>query len=147
RATNRRLGATLSGTRQLTSRLTAQGSVQAVATRAGDRPGTGFDEINPVSGFLRMGRQVDLAALRARIKDSVEQINWIYTSRNNPWFQSIENSNDDHRGHIIAGGVARYRLSDWLGASLNVGTDNYHESRNFHVAPGWKGGYPTALVR
>ena len=146
-ATGRRLGLTLNGIAQPTSRLSAQGNVLVAGTRAGDRPGTGYDEINPVSGFTRMGRQVDLAALRTRIRDTVEQINWIYTTRNNPFFQTAENSNDDHRGHIIGGGLVRYRVTDWLRAALRAGTDNYHESRNVQVAPGWKGGYPTVLGR
>lgn len=145
--TTLRYGATLSGSAQPTSRLKARGSLRLIRASADDRAGTGFDESNPVAGFTRMGRQVDLAALRARIRDTVDQINWINTARNNPFVQSLENSNDDHRGHIIGSAWLTYELANWLVASLRGGTDNLHESRNFQVVRGWRGGYPTALGR
>lgn len=146
-ASARWLNAGLTGTARPTNRLMARGNLYLVGGRALDRPGTGFDEVNPASGFTRMGRQVDLGALRAHIRDSVEQINWIYTARNNPFFQSMENSNDDHRGHIIGGGELSYAFTEWLTGTLRGGTDNYHESRNIQISPGWKGGYPTPFGR
>ena len=139
------LSGALTGAVRPTSRLSARGALHLVGARAENRAGTGFAEINPVSGFTRTGRQVDVTALSAHIRDTAQQINWIYTARNNPWFQARQNSNDDHRGHIIGSGALSYALSDLLSATLRFGTDNYHESRNFQVARGWKGGYPTAL--
>ena len=145
-ASARRLGLTLGGSVQPASNLSAGATIMLTSASA-HRAGTGFDEANPVSGFLRMGRQVDLVALRANLKDSVEQINWIYTARNNPFFQSQETSNDDKRTHTIAGGHLTYAFRPTLNATLLLGTDDYGADRNFDVASGWKGGYPTALGR
>ena len=35
------------------------------------------------------------------IATATEQINWIYTGKNNPFFQAFKNSNDDTRDHVI----------------------------------------------
>ena len=104
--------------------------------------------MNPIAGFTRIGRQVDVAALGNRIKDTVEQVNWIYTNnRNNPWFQSRLNSNDDHRGHVTGATDFSYDIGKGATAVLRAGMDMYHESRNLQVESGWKGGYPTPLGR
>lgn len=145
--TSNRIGITLNGVSRRVDRLTVLANAQLIRTSASDRPASGFDEANSVAGFTRMGRQVDFGALRANIRDTAAQVNWIYTARNNPFFQSFRNSNDDHRGHIIGGGTLRYDVTDRLRANLRAGTDNYHERRNVQVARGWNGGYPTALGR
>ncbi|HMC56793.1 MAG TPA: TonB-dependent receptor plug domain-containing protein [Gemmatimonadaceae bacterium] len=136
------------GTSRRLDPLTVHGSVQLSRTNNADRPGSGFDEVNPIAGFTRIGRQVDVAALGNRIKDTVEQVNWIYTNnRNNPWFQSRLNSNDDHRGHVTGATDFSYDIGKGATAVLRAGMDMYHESRNLQVESGWKGGYPTPLGR
>lgn len=146
-AVTRRAGLALQGSAEPTSRLGVSGQLQLIRSEGFDRPGTGFDETNPVAGFTRMGRQVDMTALRAHMRDTSGQINWIYTSRNNPFIQSLVNSNDDHRGHTIGGGQLTFALSRWLSATLNAGTDNYHEARSVQIASDWKGGFPSAMGR
>jgi TonB-dependent SusC/RagA subfamily outer membrane receptor len=147
-ATARRLGIALQGAAQPTSRLTATANMQVISNSAEERPGTGFDEINPVAGFTRLGRQVDLDALRGSIRDANnEQLNWIYTARNNPFFQTVENSNDDKRAHVIGGARLAYAFTPAFGATLHAGTSDLRERRNYEVAEGWRSGYPTALGR
>jgi hypothetical protein len=143
-----RLGLTLGGATQPTSRLVASANFQIIGSGSNHRPGTGFDEINPVAGFTRIGRQVDLDALRGRLRDEAgEPINWIYTNRNNPFFATSENSNDDERTHIIGGAVLTSTLTSWLNATLRAGTDDYRETRKVVIASGWRGGYPSTLGR
>jgi TonB-dependent SusC/RagA subfamily outer membrane receptor len=140
-------GATLNASVQPLTKLVGSATFQIIRSNANERPGTGFDEINPVAGFTRFGRQVDLAALRANIRDTAEQINWIYTQRNNPFFQPLVNTNDDDRVHLLGGVNLHYSIASRLTAALRVATSDYDESRNFAVESGWKGGYPTAFGR
>jgi len=147
-ASSRRLGLTLGGAAQPTSRLSASANVQIIGSSAEHRPGTGFDEINPVAGFTRIGRQVDFDALRTTLRDDGgEQINWIYTNRNNPFFATSVNSNDDEGTHIVGGAGLTYVLTSWLNATLHAGTDDYSASRKVSIGSGWKGGFPSTLGR
>jgi TonB-dependent SusC/RagA subfamily outer membrane receptor len=144
---SRRLGLTFAGTAQPTPRLTGRVNLQVIDASAENRPATGFDEVNPVSGFTRMGRQVDFEALRAPIMSGTEQLNWIYTTRNNPFFQSTRNSNDDSRSHVIGGGTLKLDIGRGVSATLTGALDDVSEDRNIDVATGWRGLYPTSLGR
>jgi hypothetical protein len=144
----RRFGLTVGGEAQAASRLMTTANFQIIGSRAEDRPGTGFDEINPIAGLTRMGRQVDITALRRRLRDDAgEPLNWIYTGRNNPFFATSENSNDDERTHIIGAVGLTYTLTKWLDATLRAGSDDYTETRSITIADGWKGGFPTTVGR
>jgi TonB-dependent SusC/RagA subfamily outer membrane receptor len=141
-----RLGATLGATVPMTARLALSGSAQLVHTSADARAGTGFDESNPMSQFVRMGRQVDLDSLRAHV-EATEQINWIYTGFNNPYFQPLRNTNSDSRTHAIAGAALTYNVTAALQLTINGAYDHADQHRDFDVAAGWVGGYPTTLGR
>jgi hypothetical protein len=144
----RRFGLTFAGGTLFAARLSATANLRLVSSKAEQRPGTGFDEINPVSGFTRMGRQVDFDPLRARVTDANgDQINWIYTARNNPFFAATLNGNDDDRTHILGGMALTYDVAPWLSATLRGGTDDWRSNRNVSVAAGWRGGFPTTLGR
>jgi TonB-dependent SusC/RagA subfamily outer membrane receptor len=144
----RRLGLAVNAALNPVPRLTGQLNAIIGGTDVGDRPGTGFDEINPLSSFTRIGRQVDLALLRQNIVDAAgHQINWIYTNRDNPFAQSLLNTNRDQRTHATAGGALSFAIARSLAFTLQGGTDNIHQTRIFDVAPGWQGGYPSALGR
>ncbi len=143
-----RLDGTLAGTWRPLPRLFVSANLQDVGTTARDRPGTGFDDINPVSSFVTMPREVNLDSLRAHLRDKFnDQINWIYTGQNNPTFQPFQNSNTDLSTLAVAGGLAQYQLAPWLIGSVQSGIDHYHSDRAFRVLAGWQGGYPTALGR
>jgi hypothetical protein len=143
-----RFGGGIAGTFHPTARLRATGSVHVAGTSSKNRHGTGFDEVNPIAGFLTTGRQVDLDTLRAVRRDSSgRQLNWIYTARNNPFIQLMENVNDDKSAHVFGGAGLSYVFHSWLTASVRAAADNYNATRNFKVASGWKSGYPTELGR
>ena len=125
------------------TRLELNGDLQYHGVQGEDRPGTGVSESNPVSVFPLMGRQVDVQALRERLRDANgRQISWHYSGHNNPYFAGLENSNDDRRTRWIGGVAASYLLTDWLRSTARVSTDRYDESRSLVVAAGWMGGYP-----
>lgn len=143
-----RLGVTIGGGARPSPRVSITANLQYIGSTAERRPGTGFDEVNPVAGFTRMGRQVDLDALRATVTDANgSQINWIYTSRNNPFAATDLNSNEDDRRHIIGGASVSYEITSRLSTTLTAGTDDWTETRTVSVPAGWLGGFPTTIGR
>ncbi len=143
-----RQSATLTASGRATDALQLHGDLQYLGTRASDRPGSGFDESNPVSVFSQMGRQVDVATLRERRRDNTRrQISWNYAGHNNPYFAPLENDESDRRTRVIGGGGATYDFSPALQGSLRGGLDHYTETRELTVAPGWMGGFPTYAGR
>ena len=61
-----RITAGLNGTASLSEKLQANASVQYIRNKGHNRPGTGYDELNPLMGFTWFGRQVDTKQLQAR---------------------------------------------------------------------------------
>jgi hypothetical protein len=138
----------LSGGVQPSSRLSASGSVQLFSDKGDDRPGTGFDESNPVSVFSLMGRQVDVATLRDHLLDAAgNQISWHYAGHNNPYFAALLNHNEDSRSRWVAGGSATYDFSSWLQGTARLGGDHYSDTRSVRVFSGWMGGFPDSFGR
>jgi TonB-dependent SusC/RagA subfamily outer membrane receptor len=143
-----RRAATLAGGTQPSPQLGLNGNLQLYSDDGDGRPGTGFDESNPVSVFSLMGRQVDVATLRAHLRDAANnQISWHYAGHNNPFFAPLQNDNRDSRTRWVAGGSATYALSSWLQGTARLGADHYHDTRSFAVASGWMGGFPDYFGR
>ena len=69
----KRITAGLNGTASLSEKLSANASVQYIRNKANNRPGTGYDELNPIMGFTWFGRQVDTKQLQALVTDSTLQ--------------------------------------------------------------------------
>ena len=59
-----RITAGLNGTASLSEKLQANASVQYIRNKGHNRPGTGYDELNPLMGFTWFGRQVDTTQLQ-----------------------------------------------------------------------------------
>jgi hypothetical protein len=138
-----RRSATLTAGSRPSDRLDLSGDLQFYSDGADDRPGSGFDESNPVSVFSVMGRQVDVQTLRDHLRDALgNQISWHYAGHNNPYFAPLENQNNDSRTRWVGGGAASYGLTSWLQGTARVGVDHYTEARHFTVATGWMGGFP-----
>lgn len=107
-----------------------------------NRPGTGIDVGNPAAEFARMGRQVDVGALKNNLADFAgRQISWNYTGHNNPWFITNQNANRDQRTAWTAGGSATYMNSPRFVATVRAGRDQYDQSRNFTIDTSWFGGF------
>jgi TonB-dependent SusC/RagA subfamily outer membrane receptor len=133
---------------QPSARLSLNGDLQLYSDRGEDRPGTGFDESNPVSVFSHMGRQVDIATLMTHLRDPLQkQVSWNYSGHNNPYFAALQNDNHDERTRYLGGASATYDLSSWLSATARAGTDHSSDKRSFTVAQGWMGGFPYYLGR
>ncbi|HTI65159.1 MAG TPA: TonB-dependent receptor plug domain-containing protein [Gemmatimonadaceae bacterium] len=139
-----RQGVGLTASDQFTPEFSATVLAQFGNDVATDRAGTGFDTSNPISDLTRIGRQVDVSALKAHVIDDAtqQQISWNYAGHNNPYFAQSANSNRDERNRWTLGGTGTYALSKRASATIRAGTDRYDEDRNFDIAPSWMGGFP-----
>ena len=149
-----RLTAGLNGTASLSEKLQATATVQYIKNKGYNRPGTGYDELNPLMGFTWFGRNVDVGLLRQYMTDSLIQqynaangvdytdmVNWNYSYHSNPWWNVEKNSNFDDRNRMIGSAQIQYKPLTWLTGMVRTGTDFYSQNRGFTFAPGWIGGY------
>jgi TonB-linked SusC/RagA family outer membrane protein len=126
----------LNGGLNLSSKLNANAAVQYVHNTADNRPGTGYDDYNPMMGFVWFGRQVDVDYLRTHVTDADgNPISWNYNYHPNPYYNVFKSHNDDSRDRVIGHVQSTYALAPWLKAMGRVGTDYYTSERRFEVAP------------
>ncbi|HEV2146456.1 MAG TPA: SusC/RagA family TonB-linked outer membrane protein [Longimicrobiaceae bacterium] len=132
----------LSGIANLTSRFTANGSVQYINADGENRPGVGYEGDNPMQQFIWFGRQVDMRQLKEAYEQNrgKQMVNWNYSYHNNPYWIALENRNFDNRDRLIGSGSANYRFTDWLNATVRTGTDWYEDRRKRTFAAGTLGG-------
>ncbi|MCG6988883.1 MAG: SusC/RagA family TonB-linked outer membrane protein [Gemmatimonadetes bacterium] len=128
----------LKGGASLTTRLTADASLNYVTLGAKNRMGTGYEAQNAMQGFTWFGRQVDLNALRHYLCDGTEptpcdanggQYNWNYLSGQNPFWAQLVDTNGDERDRVMGSGQVSYQLDDWITLTGRVGRDWYREHR------------------
>src|SRR5262249_16766896 len=61
----------------------------------------------------------------------------------NPFFAARENTNEDSRTHHTFGASATWSTSSWLSIAGRVSHDAWTADRDFSIARGWIGGFPT----
>ncbi|HKP76027.1 MAG TPA: SusC/RagA family TonB-linked outer membrane protein [Longimicrobiaceae bacterium] len=126
----------LNGGLNLSSKLNANAAVQYVHNTADNRPGTGYDDYNPMMGFVWFGRQVDVNYLRTHYKDADgNMISWNYSYHPNPFYNVFESHNSDSRDRVIGHVQSTYGLTSWLKLMGRIGTDYYTSERKFEVGP------------
>jgi TonB-linked SusC/RagA family outer membrane protein len=152
-SSTRRITTAANGTASLGTKLDANATVQYIRNRGNNRPGTGYDEFNPMMGFVWFGRQVDTHQLQQLVYDPTLQaanqasginccqVNWNYNYHNNPYWNLYQNNNFDDRNRLIGAAQLQYRPTDWLTAMVRSGTDVYRTNRGFNVDMGWTGGF------
>ncbi len=142
--TQDRIGLALKGGATITDRITAEASLNYTDQKAKNRPGTGYDEDNPMQSFIWFGRQVDMDALRnyrctgnepTACNTDNGQYNWNYNYHNNPFWESLVNTNNDERDRLFGRISVRYQLNDWIAASASFGRDWYRDHRKRRIAP------------
>jgi TonB-linked SusC/RagA family outer membrane protein len=125
----------------ITSKLSANGTIQYIQNAGNNRPGTGYDEGNLMMDYVWFGRQVDIAGFKNHVADADgNQISWNYSYHNSPWWTQTMNSNHDQRDRVMGVISTDYKFTDWLDLALRGGTDFYRDFRNYNVATGWIGG-------
>ena len=136
-----RTTAGLSAGARISEKFSTDGNIQYIQNQGNNRPGTGYDESNPMMDFVWFGRQVDIAGLRnSYIDPEGNQISWNYSYHNSPWWTQYENHNRDQRDRIMGVASATYRFTDWLRVTGRTGTDFYRNFNTYQFAAGWIGG-------
>jgi TonB-linked SusC/RagA family outer membrane protein len=136
-----RLTGTLNAGANVSSRLNASGNITYTKNSGQNRPGTGYDEGNPMMGFVWFGRQVDVASLKTHITTPTgNMINWNYNYHSNPYFAQYVNSNRDDRDRVTGSAQATYTFAPWLKGMARTGTDFYRDYRDYKIAKSWVGG-------
>lgn len=126
----------LNGGLNLSRRLNANAAVQYVHNTAENRPGTGYDDYNPMMGFVWFGRQVDVDYLRTHVTDADgHMISWNYNYHPNPYYNVTQSHNEDKRDRVIGHVQSTYSFNSWLKLMGRVGTDYYTSDRRFEIAP------------
>jgi TonB-linked SusC/RagA family outer membrane protein len=120
---------------QVNDRLSTSANFQYVSNSGHNRPGVGYNT-GIMEQFIWFGRQVDMNALRQYYTPTGALYNWNYNYHNNPFYLQYANPELDQRDHIIVGGNANYKLTDWLTAGLRSGTDFYRYNINENYAAG-----------
>ena len=137
----KRVTAALNAGAKVTDKLETNASIQYITNSGLNRPGTGYDEANPMMGFVWFGRQVDVSALKTHyVTPDGQQISWNYSYHNNPYWNQYMNTNHDDRDRVIGVASANYKFTSWLSGKVQTGTDFYRDFRNFNIAVGWIGG-------
>jgi TonB-linked SusC/RagA family outer membrane protein len=141
--TQERISVALKGGAGITDRLSTEASLNYIDQNAENRPGTGYDEDNPMQSYIWFGRQVDMDALRNYEcwEDAPTpcqeggQYNWNYNYHNNPFWEALVNTNNDERDRLIGHLSVDYQVNDWITATARIGKDWYRDHRKRVIAP------------
>jgi TonB-linked SusC/RagA family outer membrane protein len=135
-----RITVAMKGGTQITNRLSAEASFNYTDQDTENRPGTGYDEDNPMQSYIWFGRQVDMDKLKDYKCDGDEptpctiggQYNWNYNYHNNPYWEALVNENFDEKDRLIGHVAVNYQINDWITANARVGRDwsRDHRKRN-----------------
>lgn len=137
--TFRKFTGNLAGNFTVSSRLTTSANVQYISNKGYNRPGVGYNSGIVEGLYVWFGRQVDLNALKDyqvrpdQTFDCNGQFNWNCNYHNNPYWIQYQNPESDDRDHVIASGSATWKITDWLNATAQSGTDyfRYNTSQNY----------------
>ena len=142
--TMNRRGLAVKGGATISDRISAEASLNYTDMNADNRPGTGYDEDNPMQSFIWFGRQVDMDALRnfrctgneaTACNTNDGQFNWNYNYHNNPFWEALVNTNNQERDRLFGHISLSYQVNNWITASVNFGRDWYRDHRKRRIAP------------
>ncbi|HEX6599946.1 MAG TPA: SusC/RagA family TonB-linked outer membrane protein [Gemmatimonadaceae bacterium] len=121
----RKITGLANGSIDVSSKVTATGSVNYIRSTGQNRPGVGYNT-GILEQFVWFGRQVDMNALRQHQFDANGNLfNWNYNFHNNPFWLQYQNPETDARDRTIVNGSVSYRPTSWLNATVRSGTDFY----------------------
>lgn len=123
----------LNGGLQLSSKLSTESSVNYTVDNRADMPGTGYEEINPMQGFVWFGRQVDMKLLKQTVildpsnpmystiagdagfrTDAPIPFGWNYNYHPNPYWVAQVKKTNFARNRVLGHASATYKFNDWL---------------------------------
>jgi TonB-linked SusC/RagA family outer membrane protein len=151
-----KLAASLNASAAINEQWNVSGSLQVVSNQGNNRTEVGYTEGNPFQGFTWFGRQVDMAALKAKYYNADGSLfNWNTNYHNNPFWQAYANGELDTRDRVIAQATINYQPYSWLKGMLRMGNDFYRYSADEKMAKGnidrassaWNGAFTSSQQR
>lgn len=135
----------LSGTFDVSDRLTVSGFANYIKTETLGRNSTGYND--NIVGNMRQWWEtnVDLMAQRDIYKKTKRNISWNPGSSepgaapiywDNPYWTRYENYQNDGRRRFIGNFELNYKLADWVSVMGRVATDTYNETQEERRAVG-----------
>jgi TonB-linked SusC/RagA family outer membrane protein len=118
----------ISGTLDISSKLTTTAALSYAKNSGTDRPGVGYNQ-GILEQFIWFGRQVDMDALHAFYDKFGNLYNWNYNYHNNPYFLQYANPLNDSRDRFIGNVSGTFKFTDWADATVRAGSDLYR----FHI--------------
>lgn len=122
----------------LSSKLSADFSVNYVDGKSDNRPQTGYTGQNPIQQFIWSGRNVDFNALKdyknlplatTGLGAGYSPVNWNDRFQNNPFWASDNNINANQKNRVFGNVKVNYKITDWLSAFVRTGVDYFTEGQ------------------
>ncbi|MEO7042788.1 MAG: SusC/RagA family TonB-linked outer membrane protein [Gemmatimonadaceae bacterium] len=129
--TFRKFSSSLAGNFNVSSRLSTSANVQYISNKGYNRAGVGYNQGILEGLYVWFGRQVDMNALKdyqPRADQTFAcngQFNWNCNYHNNPYWIQYQNPEADDRDRIIGSASAKWKITDWLNATAQTGTDYF----------------------
>lgn len=127
-----RNGLSLSGSYQLSDRLTVRAYGNLINSSSTHRPSLGYGSENLFYLFSWMGRQVNLENTRnywQAGQEGFRQFGYNYQWLDNPYFSVYENTNSFNKDRLLGNISVNYALSDKFQLRFRTGIDNYDDLR------------------
>lgn len=136
-----KINTALNLTTKLNEKITVAGKVSYMIQDAFNRPNLTDSPDNPMYGFLRMPRNIQLADLETYQDDEGYPILWDgkgkegqISKNQNPYWSINLNTNNDTRKRFIAMSSITYDPFDWLSIMARAGTDYILDHKEYRVA-------------
>ena len=135
-------------TYKISSRVTANASINYSEVKGLGRYGTGYDSKNPMQGFRQWYQMNnDMQELKDAYFRTRQNTTWNWTRPsapdgltpiywNNPYFDRYENYENDSRSRYFGNVGLTYKINDWLSAQGRISLDSYDEIQEERLAVG-----------
>lgn len=133
----------LTGNANLTKKLTISGRANYLIQNTQNRPNLSDSPDNPMYGFLRMPRNIQLDDMRTYEDENGFPILWDGRAKSysddisknqNPYWSIYKNFNNDDRYRLMANISVKYDVTSYLSFLLRAGTDYISDQKETRVA-------------
>ena len=133
------------GTYNITSKLTAGGTINFSNIEGKGRYGTGYDDKNMMTNFRQWWQvNVDLKEQKEAYLRHRKNVTWNWADPSatapiywdNPYFTRYENFENDKRNRYFGNANLNYKITDWLNVLGRISLDSYDELQEERQALG-----------
>src|SRR2546425_9988277 len=141
---NSRTDLAIAGGTQISTRWSAEASINYINDGKQNQPAQAYEEIDPMQNFIWFGRQVDTRLLKDNLyrnlsdpltqqilggndlrADAPIQYSWNYSYHANPYWEAQVKTTDYSRDRGLGHASVTYKVNDWLSVTGRTGRDWY----------------------